>query len=177
MFQRRKLSPVRIDETHCRCCASWRPLVAELHLGKIVRVTVIFAIALLYGTAPAAAAGRGSSIDELAAAKRFALGGTGIAGTMSEGERQLRAVLRRHNAAEQLKEGISRATLEGQLYMLVGLRRCDFAAYRQIFRTLPRPSADVEVMHGCIVGREPFRQVLSQIHGGLFDDFLSRPPW
>jgi len=28
-----------------------------------------------------------------------------------------------------------------------------------------------------IVGREPFRQVLSQIHDGRFDRFLSRPPW
>jgi hypothetical protein len=42
---------------------------------------------------------------------------------------------------------------------------------------LTRPNDDVEVARGCMISREPFRQLLSQIHDGRFDDYLSRPPW
>jgi len=65
----------------------------------------------------------------------------------------------------------------GELYILVGLRRCDRSAYQKIFGSLVRPNAVVEVTRGCMISREPFRQLLSQIHDGQFDDYLSRPSW
>ena len=72
---------------------------------------------------------------------------------------------------------LAHATPAGELYILVGLRRCDRAAYQKIFSSLPRPDDDVQVARGCMISREPFRQLLSQIQDGRFDDYLSRPPW
>jgi hypothetical protein len=101
----------------------------------------------------------------------------GVAGLMSEGERNLRAVLERTDASQQLQAALTHATPAGELYILVGLRRCDPAAYQKIFSSLPRPDDDVEVARGCMISREPFRQLLSQIQDGRFDNYLSRPPW
>jgi hypothetical protein len=116
------------------------------------------------------------SVRDLAAAKSLAFGGVGVAGLMSEGERNLRAVLLQPDASQQLQGAFAHATPAGKLYILVGLRRCDRTAYQKVFDSLVRPNDDVEVVRGCMVSKEPFRQVLSQIQDGRFDDYLSRPP-
>jgi hypothetical protein len=117
-----------------------------------------------------------SAARDLAAAKSLAFGGVGVAGLMSEGERNLRAVLERPNASQQLQAALAHATPAGKLYILVGLRRCDRAAYKKVFDSLGRPNDDVEVVRGCMISKEPFHQVLSQVQDGRFDDYLSRPP-
>ena len=117
-----------------------------------------------------------SAARDLAAAKSLAFGGVGVAGLMSKAERNLRAVLERPDAARQLEAALAHATPAGTLYILVGLRRCDRAAYQKVFDSLARPNDDVEVVRGCMVSKEPFRQLLSQIQDGRFDDYLSRPP-
>jgi len=117
-----------------------------------------------------------SAARDLAAAKSLAFGGGGVAGLMSEGERNLRAVLERPNASQQLQAALAHATPAGKLYILVGLRRCDRAAYQKVFDSLGRPGDDVEVVRGCMISKEPFRQVLSQVQDGRFDDYLSRAP-
>src|SRR6266498_2063020 len=94
-----------------------------------------------------------SSPRDLAAAKSLAFGGVGVAGLMSEGERNLRAVLERPDASHQLQAALAHATPAGELYILVGLRRCDRAAYQKIFDSLARPNDDVEVARGCMISR------------------------
>jgi len=113
---------------------------------------------------------------DLAAAKSFAFGGIGVAGLMSEGERNLRAVLQESDASQQLQSALASATPAGKLYILVGLRRCDRVAYQKVLDSLAHPKDDVEVARGCMITREPFSQLLSQIQNGQFDDYLSRPP-
>jgi len=94
-----------------------------------------------------------------------------------EGERNLRAVLERPDASQHSQAALAHATPAGDLYILVGLRRGDRSAYQKIFGSVARPNDDVEVAHGCMVSsREPFRQLLSQIQEGRFDDYLTRPP-
>jgi hypothetical protein len=144
---------------------------------KTLTLTLIVGITLSQSGVSAAAASENSAARDVASAKSFAFGGVGVAGLMSEGERNLRAVLERPDASRQLQAALSHATPAGELYILVGLRRCDRAAYQKIFASLPRPNGDVEVVRGCMISREPFHQLLSQIQGGQFDDYLSRPPW
>jgi hypothetical protein len=96
----------------------------------------------------------------------------GLPASCSEGERNLRAVLQRSGASQELQAALAHATLAGELYILIGLRRCDPAAYQKIFGSLARPNDHVEVARGCMISREPFRQLLSEIHDGHFDDFL-----
>jgi hypothetical protein len=95
---------------------------------------------------------------------------------MSEGERNLRAVLQQSDASQQLQAAFTHSAPAGKLYILVGLRRCDRAAYQKIFDSLTRPNDEVEVARGCMISREPFRQLLSEVNDGRFDDNLSRPP-
>jgi hypothetical protein len=144
---------------------------------KTLALSLIAGIILPQGGVSAAPTSENTNVRDLAAAKLFAFGGVGVAGLMSEGERNLRAVLERSDASQQLQGALAHATPAGELYILVGLRRCDRAAYQKIFGSLARPNADVEVARGCMISREPFRQVLSQIQDGRFDDYLSRPPW
>jgi hypothetical protein len=143
---------------------------------KTICLTFIAVIGLAQLGVSQAAASENSAAHDLAAAKSFAFGGVGVAGLMSEDERNLRAVLGRPNASQQLQAALAHATPAGELYILVGLRRCDRAAYHKIFGSLAIPNDDVEVARGCMISREPFRQLLSQIQEGRFDDYLSRPP-
>ena len=143
---------------------------------KTLIILLIAGIVLSQLGISAGTSSENSVVRDLAAAKSLAFGGVGVAGLMSEGERNLRAVLERPDASQQLQTALAHATPAGMLYILVGLRRCDRAAYQKVFDSLARPSDDVEVVRGCMISKEPFRQLLSQIQGGRFDDYLSRPP-
>src|SRR3954468_10690073 len=61
----------------------------------------------------------------------FALGGVGVAGTMSAGERALREVLKKPDAVAQLEALLSNASPAGKLYALLGLRIRNRAAYQR----------------------------------------------
>jgi hypothetical protein len=143
---------------------------------KTLIIMLIAGIVLLQPGISAATSSENSAARDLAAAKSLAFGGVGVAGLMSEGERNLRAVLEQPDASQQLQAALAHATPAGKLYILVGLRRCDRTAYQKIFDSLARPSDDVEVVRGCMINKEPFRQLLSQIQNGRFDDHLSQPP-
>jgi hypothetical protein len=143
---------------------------------KILVIVLIAGIVLSQPGISAATSSENSAVRDLAAAKSLAFGGVGVAGLMSEGERNLRVVLERPDASQQLQGALAHATPAGTLYILVGLRRCDRAAYQKVFDSLSRPNDDVEVVRGCMISKQLFRQVLSQIQDGRFDDYLSRPP-
>ena len=143
---------------------------------KTLIIMLIAGIALSQLGISAATSSENSAVRDLATAKSLAFGGVGVAGLMSEGERNLRAVLERPDASQQLQTALAHATPAGTLYILVGLRRCDPAAFQKIIDSVARPNDDVEIARGCMISREPFRQLLSQIQDGRFDDYLSRPP-
>jgi hypothetical protein len=143
---------------------------------KTFTATLILGLMLPRSGVSIAATAENSPVRDLAAAKSFAFGGVGIAGLMSEGERNLRAVLQQSDASRQLQAALTHATPAGELYILVGLRRCDRAAYQKISGSLAIPNDDVEVARGCMISREPFRRLLSEVQEGRFDDYLSRPP-
>ncbi len=143
---------------------------------KALIITLITGIVLSQLGISVRASSENSAARDLTAAKSLAFGGVGVAGLMSEGERNLRAVLQQPDASQQLQAALAHATPAGKLYILVGLRRCDRAAYQKVFDSLSRPSDEVEVVRGCMVSKEAFRQLLSQLNDGRFDDYLSRPP-
>src|SRR5258708_3871387 len=136
--------------------------------GKTHALCLICAMILLQLGVSLAATSENSAVRDLAAAKSLAFGGIGVAGLMSQGERNLGAVLERPHASQQLQAALAHPTPAGELCILVGLRRCDRSAYQKIFGSLVRPNAVVEVTRGCMISREPFRQLLSQIHDGQF---------
>lgn len=142
---------------------------------KIVRILFIAGIALSQFAILPATASEESAAQDVAAAKSLAFGGVGVAGLMSEGERNLRMVLEQPAASQQLQAAFADATPAGKLYILVGLRRCDLAAYQKVFDSVGHPDEAVEVVRGCMISKKPFREVLSEIQDGRFDSYLSRP--
>ena len=78
----------------------------------------MFAAVLVAALQPVSAETEGS----LQSAGSFALGGIGVAGTMSSGERALREVLKNQDAVARLEALLPNASPAGRLYALLGLR-------------------------------------------------------
>jgi hypothetical protein len=104
----------------------------------------------------------------------FALGGIGVAGTMSAGERALRDVLKKEDAVTRLEALLANASPAGKLYALLGLRIRDRAAYERALEKLQTVDAKVETARGCILSQESFRELLKEIERGQYDTFLAR---
>lgn len=112
--------------------------------------------------------------SSLAQEKAFALGGVGVAGTMSPGESDLRAVLKEADALQQLQSLLKEASPAGQLYALLGLRLRDRPAYEQAVPAFRKRSDVVSTIHGCIVMDEKMDNIVHQIERGDHDTFLTR---
>lgn len=112
----------------------------------------------------------------LARENAFALGGVGVAGTMSSGETDLRAVLKETDAVQQLQSLLKNASPAGQLYALLGLRLRDRPAYDQAVPEFRKRSDEISTMHGCILMKEKMDAIVKQIEHGDYDASLSRDP-
>src|SRR3954465_7406054 len=66
----------------------------------------------------------------------FALGGVGVAGTMSAGERGLREILKSPDAVTRLEGLLPGASPAGKLYILLGLHLRDRAACERALEKL-----------------------------------------
>jgi len=78
-----------------------------------ISLKIVGAIALSLCAVPLA---RGSDVQD---ADKFALGGIGVAGTISKGESALRTILDEPDAAKQLEGMLPHATDAGRLYILL----------------------------------------------------------
>jgi hypothetical protein len=104
----------------------------------------------------------------------FALGGIGIVGRMSEGERALRELLKEADVSARLEHLVSDASPAGQLYALLGLRIRDRAAYERALEKLRTTDVKVQTAHGCILQQESFRDLVKEIERGQYDNFPAR---
>jgi hypothetical protein len=104
----------------------------------------------------------------------FAIGGVGVAGTMSAGERALRDVLKKPDAVSRLERMIPNATPAGKLYALLGLRSRDRAAYETALESCRSTDAKVETARGCMLSRESFRDLVKEIERGNYDASLAQ---
>jgi hypothetical protein len=112
--------------------------------------------------------------DGLQSAGSFALGGVGVAGTMSAGERALREVLKREDAVVRLEALLPNASPAGKLYALLGLKIRDRAAYERALEKWRTLDAKVETARGCMLSQESFRDLVKEIERGQYDTFLER---
>lgn len=104
----------------------------------------------------------------------FAMGGVGVAGTMSAGERTLRQILKEPDAVARLEAMLMTASPAGQLYVLLGLRARDRAAYERALEKLRNVDAKVETARGCMLSQESFRDLVKEIERGQYDAQLAR---
>lgn len=74
----------------------------------------------------------------------------------------------------QLQRLLEEASPAGQLYALLGLRIRDRAAYERALGKCRSIDAKVETARGCMLGHEPFRDLVKEIEKGDYDSFLAR---
>ena len=132
------------------------------------RIFVLLAAVLVAPVSPA----RLDTDGGLEKAGSFALGGIGVAGTMSGGERALREILKKPDAVAQLEALSSTASPAGKLYALLGLRMRDRAAYERALEKCRAIDAKVETARGCMLQQESFRDLVKEIVRGQYDTFL-----
>jgi hypothetical protein len=119
-----------------------------------------------------------AATPDLESTQLFALDGIYQDGRMSDGERALRAILRKPDATAQLEAALVRASPAGRLYALLGLRLRDRGVYARALRTLPREDAQVAVLRDGIIRAASFQAVVSEIQHGKYDSSaLSHPAW
>jgi hypothetical protein len=136
---------------------------------NLISLKIVGAIALSLCAIPLA---RGSDVQN---ADKFALGGIGVAGTISQGEAALRTILDKPDAATELEKMLPHATDAGRLYILVGLRIRDRSAYKRAFDSYSKHDSTVETVRGCMISKESFQAVMREIDSGNFDVLLKRP--
>ncbi|PYI63305.1 MAG: hypothetical protein DMF07_10805 [Verrucomicrobia bacterium] len=136
---------------------------------RFISLKVVAAVALSLCAVPLV---RGSDVQD---ADKFAFGGIGVAGSMSNGERALRAILDEPDAATQLEKMLPHATDAGRLYILVGLRMRDPSAYKRAFDSYSQRDGTVETVQGCMISRESFQALMREIDRGDFDGRLKQP--
>jgi hypothetical protein len=141
---------------------------------RISRSSVWIALLSLLCAGFAPADQRSDAAAVLRKTSSFALGGVGVAGSMSEGERALREVLKEPDATARLEGALPNASPAGQLYALLGLRGRDRAAYQRALEKYGANNATVQTMRGCILQKESFRDLIKQIEHGDYDLFLAR---
>jgi hypothetical protein len=137
-------------------------------------LNALIAIAMLPGVATLNAAAVSSPDASLRKTDSFALGGVGVAGTMSEGERALREVLKQSDAVARLESILPEASAAGQLYALLGLRARDRDAYQRALPKYGQRETSVQTARGCILQQEAFRALVKEIDHGNYDSSLSR---
>ena len=142
---------------------------------KITKVgAALSAAALLVSVRLAQSEEHGNAEAVLQKTALFALGGIGVAGTMSEGERALREVLKESDVAVRLEKLVSNSSAAGQLYALIGLRLRDRAAYQRAVEKCQTVDAKVQTARGCMLQQESFRDLVKEMDRGQYDSFLAR---
>ena len=137
---------------------------------RFVPLKIVAAIAL---SLCAVSLARGSDVQD---ADKFALGGIGVAGTISKGESALRTILAAPDAVTQLEKMLPHATDAGRLYILLGLRMRDRSAYKRAFESYAKHDSAVETVRGCMISRESFQALMREIDRGNFDILLKQAP-
>ena len=133
-------------------------------------IVVLFSVCV-FTIEPVSGAGSGVSLESSGS---FALGGVGVAGTMSAGERALREILKKSDAVTRLEQLVPNASPAGKLYALLGLRIRDRAAYERAQEKCRTIDAKVETARGCMLSTESFRDLVKEIERGQYDTFLER---
>lgn len=101
-------------------------------------------------------------------ARTFAIGGVGFAGTTSGPELALREVLKQPDAVATCQKLVATATVEGQMYGLLGLKLSNDKAFAQALPRYKDSKTAVQVMSGCILGTDKVGEVAARIEKGSY---------
>ena len=112
--------------------------------------------------------------ERLVAAKVFAFGGVGFAGTTSDGEKAFHAVLASTNGLEVLRKVLKKGTWEAKMYALCGMWKLAPREVQAEAERIVREKATVKMMTGCLMFEEPVSKVVERISSGAYDGDVKR---
>jgi hypothetical protein len=124
-----------------------------------MRHAVIF---LLILTLSVSAAQSGKNYQVVKSARIFAIGGIGYAGVITDEETAFNALCKAPDAAEQFRRLLREATIEGQMYALLGLRQVGAPDYKVQADRYRKSTGKVNTGSGCEVGPDKVSYVVNQ---------------
>lgn len=134
-------------------------------------------LALLFLTivfAPAADKGKvdpdvtHSPYEALTAVTTFAIGGVGVAGTISPMEKDFRELLKEPDVVAKCQKLLTDATPEGQMYGLLGLKLKDEVAFTAALPKYKETKQQVRQQSGCIMHTTPVSELVAGIEKGSY---------
>jgi hypothetical protein len=127
--------------------------------GPGLQATALVLAVGLLGTASARAGG----YDSVKSAKEFAIGGIGVAGTLSQSEVALRELRDGPRAEEQLRQLLKDGTPAGRLYALYGLRQLNVSDYDRLAEPYRSNHSRVKHIQGCMISEHETADVVKWI--------------
>src|ERR1035441_4550267 len=102
-------------------------------------------------------------VDLLKTAHMFGIGPIGYAGTISVPEKALRQVMKQKDAKLVLTKILGEATLEGQMYALVGLKAVDDSEFKSRLKSYADKTNQVRTIKGCMMSHQDRESVAKAI--------------
>src|SRR6266545_4211002 len=121
---------------------------------------------ILFVSIAQAASSYDSTFYRLAKVDRFAFGGTGYAGTISEGEKDYKEILSRPTALKDFERLYEVGNLQAKCYALVGIRTLKQKKFEELSEPLRGEKIEVITQRGCIVMHEPLGKIVKVIAAG-----------
>jgi hypothetical protein len=109
-----------------------------------------------------------SPYEALTAVTTFAIGGVGVAGTISSGETDFRALLKEPDVVEKCQKLLTDATPEGQMYGLLGLKLKDETAFVAALPKYKGSKTTLREMAGCMMGTITMGELAARIEKGSY---------
>jgi hypothetical protein len=119
-------------------------------------------ILLLILTLSVSAAQNGKNYQVVKSARIFAIGGLGYAGVITDEETAFDALCKAPDAAEQFRRLLSEATIEGQMYALLGLRQVGAPDYKTQADHYRKSTRKVNTGSGCEIGPDKVSYVVNE---------------
>ena len=140
-----------------------------------MKMSILSVLLLLVSTAYAGDSGD-PVLDRLAKVDRFAFGGTGYAGIISQGEKDYKIILGRPSAKTDFETLIALGNPQAKSYALVGLRELDHRRFEQASKSLRDSTEDVATQNGCIVSHETLGVILKRIDADYYSVYSAIKP-
>ena len=95
-------------------------------------------------------------------ARIFAIGGIGYAGVVSDEETAFNALCKAPDAANQFRKLLGEATIEGQMYALLGLHQLHAPDYKAQVERYRRSTRTVNTGSGCEIGPDKVSYIVNE---------------
>ena len=108
------------------------------------------------------------ALIRLVAVDRFAFGGIGFSGILSEGEADYQTILARPSALAEFETIYLVGNPQAVAYALVGIYRLAPDRYRELAQPLRNSKERVLTQRGCLMTVEPLAAIIRHIDSGLY---------